>query len=38
LFSKLVGELDRRKIVAERRNTTVAKYQGGIPFTYACLA
>jgi site-specific DNA recombinase len=37
-FSKLVGELDRRKIVTKRRNTKVAKYQGGIPFTYGPLA
>jgi site-specific DNA recombinase len=37
-FSKLVGELDRRKIVTKRRNTKVPKYQGGIPFTYGPLA
>jgi site-specific DNA recombinase len=37
-FSKLVGELDRRKIVTKRRDTKVAKYQGGIPFTYGPLA
>ena len=37
-FSKLVGELDRRKIVTKRRNTKVAKYQGSIPFTYGPLA
>ena len=37
-FSKLVAELDRRKIVTKRRNTKVAKYQGGIPFTYGPLA
>ena len=37
-FGKLVAELDRRKIVTKRRNTTVAKYQGGIPFTYGPLA
>src|SRR5215216_7962064 len=27
-FSKLVAELDRRKIITKRRNTKVAKYQG----------
>lgn len=37
-FSKLVGELDRRRIVTKRRKTKVAKYQGGIPFTYGPLA
>ena len=37
-FSKLVGELDRRKIVTKRRNTKVPKYSGGIPFTYGPLA
>jgi site-specific DNA recombinase len=37
-FGKLVAELDRRKIVTKRRNTKVAKYQGGIPFTYGPLA
>jgi site-specific DNA recombinase len=37
-FSKLVAELDRRKIVTKHRNTWVAKYQGGIPFTYGPLA
>ncbi len=37
-FSKLVAELDRRKIVTKRRDTQVAKYQGGIPFTYGPLA
>jgi len=37
-FSKLVGELDRRTIVTKRRRTKVAKYQGGIPFTYGPLA
>jgi DNA invertase Pin-like site-specific DNA recombinase len=35
--SKLVAELDRRKIVTKRRDTKVAKYQGGIPFTYGPL-
>jgi hypothetical protein len=30
--------LDRRKIVTKRRNTKVAKYNGGIPFTYGPLA
>jgi site-specific DNA recombinase len=37
-FSKLVAELDRRKIVTKRRNTKVTKYRGGIPFTYGPLA
>ena len=37
-FSKLVAELDRRKIVTKRRNVKVAKYWGGIPFTYGPLA
>jgi Recombinase len=33
-----VAELDRRGIVTKRRSTKVAKYQGGIPFTYGPLA
>jgi site-specific DNA recombinase len=37
-FSKVVAELDRRKIVTKRRDTKLAKYQGGIPFTYGPLA
>jgi DNA invertase Pin-like site-specific DNA recombinase len=37
-FSKLVAELDQRGIVTKRRDTKVAKYQGGIPFTYGPLA
>ena len=37
-FSKLIAELDRRKIVTKRRNAKVAKYRGGIPFTYGPLA
>ncbi|MEY9447721.1 DNA invertase Pin-like site-specific DNA recombinase [Bradyrhizobium diazoefficiens] len=37
-FSRLVAELDRRGIVTKRRNTKVAKYNGGIPFTYGPLA
>jgi site-specific DNA recombinase len=37
-FSKLVGDLDRRGIVTKQRNTKVAKYNGGIPFTYGPLA
>jgi site-specific DNA recombinase len=37
-FSILVAELDRRKIVAKRRDTTVAKCRGDIPFTYGPLA
>ncbi|MEH2567719.1 recombinase family protein [Bradyrhizobium sp. AZCC 2289] len=37
-FSKLAAELDRRGIVTKRRTTKVAKYNGGIPFTYGPLA
>src|SRR6266849_9812016 len=37
-FSKLVAELDRRGIVTKQRNTKLAKYNGGIPFTYGPLA
>src|SRR3954466_7961871 len=37
-FSRLVAELDRRKINTKRRNTKVEKYKGGIPFTYGPLA
>ncbi|MEH2567763.1 recombinase family protein [Bradyrhizobium sp. AZCC 2289] len=37
-FSRLVEELDRRRIVTKRRNTKVPKYRGGIPFTYGPLA
>src|SRR5580692_5224915 len=37
-FGKLVAELDRRRIVTKRRDTKVAKYNGGIPFTYGPLA
>jgi site-specific DNA recombinase len=37
-FSKLVADLDRRGIVTKRRNTKVAKFNGGIPFTYGPLA
>jgi site-specific DNA recombinase len=37
-FSKLVAELDRRGIVTKQRKTKVAKYNGGIPFTYGPLA
>jgi DNA invertase Pin-like site-specific DNA recombinase len=37
-FSRLVAELDRRKIVTKRRRTKVTKYQGGISFTYGPLA
>jgi site-specific DNA recombinase len=37
-FSKLIAELDRRSIVTKRRNTKVAKFNGGIPFTYGPLA
>jgi hypothetical protein len=37
-FARLVADLDRRGIVTKRRNTKVAKYQGGILFTYGPLA
>src|ERR1700757_3644318 len=37
-FGKLIGELDHRRIVTKRRDTRVAKYRGGIPFTYGPLA
>jgi DNA invertase Pin-like site-specific DNA recombinase len=37
-FSRLVADLDKRGTVTKRRNTKVAKYQGGIPFTYGPLA
>jgi len=37
-FARLVADLDRRGIVTKRRKTRVAKYQGGIPFTYGPLA
>jgi site-specific DNA recombinase len=37
-FSRLVADLDKRSIVTKRRNVKVAKYQGGIPFTYGPLA
>jgi hypothetical protein len=37
-FGKLVAELNRRRIVTKRRDTKVAKYNGGIPFTYGPLA
>jgi site-specific DNA recombinase len=37
-FSRLVAELDRRGIVTKRRDTKVAKFNGGIPFTYGPLA
>jgi site-specific DNA recombinase len=37
-FSLLVQDLDRRGIVTKRRDTKVAKYRGGIPFTYGPLA
>jgi site-specific DNA recombinase len=37
-FGKLVAQLDRRGIVTKRRDTKVAKYNGGIPFTYGPLA
>ena len=37
-FARLVTDLDQRGIVTKRRNTKIAKYQGGIPFTYGPLA
>jgi len=37
-FARLVTDLDQRGIVTKRRNTKVAKYNGGIPFTYGPLA
>jgi len=37
-FARLVADLDNRGIVTKRRNTKVAKYKGGIPFTYGPLA
>ena len=37
-FSKLVADLDRNGIVTKRRDTTVSKYNGAIPFTYGPLA
>jgi DNA invertase Pin-like site-specific DNA recombinase len=37
-FGRLVADLDQRGIVTKRRNTNVAKYNGGIPFTYGPLA
>src|SRR5712672_2828193 len=37
-FGRLVAELDRRGMVTKRRSTKVAKYNGGIPFTYGPLA
>jgi site-specific DNA recombinase len=37
-FSRLVADLDCRGIVTKRRSTKVAKYNGGIPFTYGPLA
>jgi site-specific DNA recombinase len=37
-FSKVVADLDRRGIITKQRKTKVAKYRGGIPFTYGPLA
>jgi site-specific DNA recombinase len=37
-FGKVVTDLDRRGIVTKRRKTKVAKFNGGIPFTYGPLA
>jgi site-specific DNA recombinase len=35
-FGRLVAELDRRGIVTKCRDTKVAKYNGGVPFTLIC--
>lgn len=37
-LQKLVEDLDTRGIVTKRRSTKLAKYNGGIPFTYGLLA
>ncbi len=37
-FAKLVADLNARGIVTKRRQTKVAKYNGGIPFTYGPLS
>jgi site-specific DNA recombinase len=37
-FGKLVEDLDKKGIVTKRRNTKVAKFNGGITFTYGPLA
>jgi site-specific DNA recombinase len=37
-FARLIADLDARGIVTKRRTTRVAKYNGGIPFTYGPLA
>src|SRR3954463_4058096 len=37
-FAKLVEDLHRKGIVTKRRTTKVAKFRGGIPFTYGPLA
>jgi site-specific DNA recombinase len=37
-FSKLVADLDHKRIVTKRRNTKAAKFNGAIPFTYGPLA
>lgn len=37
-FGKLVEDLDKNGIVTKRRNTKVAKFNGGIAFTYGPLA
>jgi site-specific DNA recombinase len=37
-FGRLVTDLDQRGVVTKRRHTKVAKYDGGIPFTYGPLA
>src|SRR4051812_27829259 len=37
-FAKLVVDLDAQGIITKRRTTKVAKFNGGIPFTYGPLA
>jgi site-specific DNA recombinase len=37
-FARLVADLDSKGIVTKSRQTNVAKYNGGIPFTYGPLA
>ncbi|WP_398469804.1 recombinase family protein [Tardiphaga sp.] len=37
-LSRLMADLESRGIVTKRRQTKVAKYNGGIPFTYGPLA
>lgn len=37
-FQRLIDDLNARSIVTKRRNTKVAKFNGGIPWTYGPLA